>query len=76
MKKLLTALFAGAKPTACESCKLRQQAMVSMDDRARTALRAQSVANQRIAAFSKDHPELWRAYFTKAGEQARLGVKV
>ena len=32
---------------------------------------AQSAAMRRIAAFHRDHPELWQQYFTRAGESER-----
>lgn len=33
---------------------------------------AQAVSARRIQSFHNDHPALWKAYFTKAGELARI----
>lgn len=67
--KLLKRIFLRAPAPAPAPAPVETQPDVA--EVLRIAQAAQSVYARRVAAFGKDHPELWRQYFTRAGEAAR-----
>lgn len=60
------------KPAECPACALRITAMQSLHVKFGVASAAQSVADRRIKALRKAHPQLWWEFFTKDGEAKRM----
>jgi|GEM_PF-5931634 len=67
MKELLKRLIHRTPAAPVEAPEAEPKA----DCKLRTAKGAQAAAARRIDAFAKDHPELHRLYFTKAGIRER-----
>jgi len=74
MIQAIRKLFAQT-PEPCPSCELRRIAMISSHDKLVSTQNAYAGLSRRVTAFQKDHPELWRLYFTKAGDAQRMQQK-
>lgn len=59
----------------CQSCELRRVAMIRADENVRLHRGAHQAMSRRASNLLKDHPELWRLYFTRAGEAERTSRK-
>jgi len=60
-----------AEPTECPGCELRRKTLIHMHTQMQSTKSAYSGLARRVSRFQKDHPELWRLYFTKAGDAER-----
>lgn len=63
-------LFA-TTPEACPGCELRRKTLIHMHHQMQSVKNAHSGVSRRVSRFQKDHPDLWRLYFTKAGDAER-----
>ena len=55
----------------CPSCELRRKTLIHMHNQMQSVKNAHSGVSRRVSRFQKDHPELWRLDFTKAGDAER-----
>lgn len=70
MKKILGKLLPPAT-SGCPVCDMRKNAMLGLHDKLESSRKAQSNQSKRLEAFRREHPEMWRLYFTKAGDAER-----
>lgn len=66
----------GAAPKPCQSCELRSKTIAHMSAQATSRQHAHAGLSRRVSRLQQDHPEIWRLYFTKAGDEERNAKKV
>lgn len=73
IKALLKSVFTGnVRPTADEPTAIAPDVAKLQED-LRLARCAHLAAARRISTFGQEQPELYRLYFTRAGEKVRKG---
>lgn len=75
MLQKLKKLFSPADEP-CPSCELRRKAMISTHDILVSSRAAHAGLSRRVTNLQKEQPEIWRLYFTRAGDEERNARKV
>lgn len=64
-----------ATPEPCPGCELRSKTIIHMNTQIVSRKSAHAGLSRRVSQFQKDHPELWRLYFTREGDAEREASK-